>query len=206
MNIGNRKIIIVVVMSMLISACASGYVLPFDASELVGTQFTVVDNRPEQEKLGGSGSSNIWSCEYAIRDIADSRITPPRIDLLKSRFHKQLGEKLKGKTVTVDRFKVVRNMQAALRRGVGASKGILGDAISGAGCIAGPEIDGSYAIADNPESLPSVTIILSGKVGTATFSVRHFETVKSIDEIANVMPQIVDRALTKAVSQLQNQL
>ncbi|KPJ88260.1 MAG: hypothetical protein AMJ53_17090 [Gammaproteobacteria bacterium SG8_11] len=173
--------------------------------------FTIIDKRAETEKLGGSRSSLITNCEYGITDLSEVEIEPPRLVVLQRRLQAEdsIAKRLSGKEIEIDSFKIIRNYQIPLRNMVLKNKtGALEKALA-TGCFAGPEIEGSYLVKDNPKGLPSFTILLKAKIGEHRYNVKHFETAASIDNARptaenNVFPQILNRAIDKFIAEILN--
>lgn len=194
------------------SGCVPAYKVSL-SSPSESPSFTIVDKRTETEKQGGSRSKLITSCEYGITDLGESDIEPPRLEILKNRLQteKDLREKLKDKTIEVTSFKIIRNWQVHLRKGIDKNyTGALAKAMI-AGCFAGPEIEGSYLPAENPQGLPSFTVILVAKIGEKTLNVRHFETANSLDETrsmveSNILPRVLNNSLRKLVQAIRTQI
>jgi hypothetical protein len=165
--------------------------------------FTLVDNRSDTEKQGASHNL-ITSCEYGITQLGENDIEPPRLQVLRAHLQsdKDLQNRLKGKSIEVYSFKVIRNWQVNLRRSVQKGKsGALASAMI-AGCFAGPEIEGSYTIAENPNGLPSFTVLLSIGIDGRVYKIRHFETANTFDETrsmvdGNILPRVLSNAMIK---------
>src|SRR5262245_13909515 len=166
--------------------------------------FTLVDKRTDVEKLG-SNSSLITSCEYAITQLAESDIVPPRLEILKSRLQSEQGlqERLKGKTIEINSFKIIRNSQMSYRKSIGDKyPGVLSQSLV-YGCIAGPEIAGSYLAEENPKHLPSFTVILNASIAKQKYSIRYFETANNRTEtLARTEEHQRPRRLNNELAQL----
>jgi len=93
--------------------------------------FTVVDRRPPSESESEMLSYNISNDLYGIARLGDTQVTPNRVPYLMARLKATAGDRLNGSTVTVERFTVHLNKQAAYRKfaaGV-AVGGIVGGVI-----------------------------------------------------------------------------
>jgi len=181
-----------------------------DASKPIG--FTIVDNRSESDKTGGNRSLLITNCEYAIKDIGDADLQPSKLDILKVKLQREFGSQLDGKVVTLNRFRIVLNNRLSFRRQVGGRhQGLIPDAMIGSGCVASPRIEGGYALTDNPQGLPSFTVIIRGNVGSAKFDIKHFETSETVDSTLsrnkdNVLPRVIDNAINKVLPEIRRQI
>jgi hypothetical protein len=181
------------------------------SAALKPSSFTMIDKRTDTEKLGGSRSRLITSCEYGITDLSEAEIEPPRLVVLQRRLQAEdsIANRLSGKVIEINSFKIIRNYQIPLRNMVHKNKtGALEKALT-TGCFAGPEIEGSYLVKDNPQGLPSFTIILRAKIDGHQYNVKHFETAASIDYARptaenNVFPIILERSIYKFISEISN--
>lgn len=198
-----RNIVCVVTTMLGMAACVPAYKVP--VSKITDPiDFSIIDKRSDNEKQGGTRSNLISSCEYGITDLGESEIEPPRLEILRAHLQsdKDLRTELQGKRVEVHSFKVIRNWQISLRRMVQKNhSGALANTMT-AGCFAGPDIGGSYTIAENPNGLPSFTILLRISIDARTYTVKHFETASTFDETrsmvdGNVLPRVVTNALNK---------
>ncbi len=93
--------------------------------------FTLVDARPDTEKATHTLSDSIWSCDFGVYalgdDLAREQPRSPRLDRifgLKADLTRSLGERLAGRTVTIDHYNLYLNL-AASQSGV-APHGPLG--------------------------------------------------------------------------------
>jgi hypothetical protein len=178
-----------------------------DSSKTIPS-FRLVDQRASAEKQGGSRSRSITNCQYAITDIPDAEIAPPRIDVLRDALQRDAGTALAGRTLVVTSFKIIRNWQASLRSTVLDSKTPLTSAIvSGVSCTGPDPQDGGYTQTENPTSLPSFTIIIAGQLDGRSLHIRHFETAPNLDAMLsknkeNILPAVTERAIAEFASQI----
>lgn len=206
MKVHVRALSVVVALADL-SGCIPAYKISVpSASE--PPNFVLVDKRSDAGKEGNR-SRLITSCDYGITHLGESELEPRRFEVLKSKLQAEEGlrEKLKGKTIVIDSFEIIRNLQMSLRKNVGERHaGALPPALI-YNCIAGPEIDGSYLPSENPQHLPSFTIILKAKIAGQSYNVRHFETANSVNETlsrteGNILPRVLNNALGKFAQEI----
>jgi hypothetical protein len=201
MNRIDRALGIAAVMFVL-AGCIPAYKVPVRQTA-DAANFTLVDKRSDAEKQGTSHLL-ITSCEYGITHLGESEIEPPRLEILRAHLQsdKDLQSQLQEKTIEVHSFKVVRNWQVNLRSSIqNGQSGALVNAII-AGCFASPEIEGGYAIADNPNGLPSFTVLLSIGMNGRVYKIRHFETANTFDETrsmvdGNILPRVLSNAMNR---------
>lgn len=187
---------------IVLAGCMPAYKVPILQTSDV-TNFTLVDKRSDAEKQGESHSL-ITSCEYGITQLRESDIEPPRLEILRAHLQsdKSLQNRLHGKSIEVYSFKVIRNWQVSLRRSVQQGhSGALANAII-AGCFASPEIEGGYAVEENPNGLPSFTVLLKIGVDSHIYKIKHFETANTFDETrsmvdGNILPRVLNNAINK---------
>lgn len=196
-----RALSIAVVMGVL-AGCIPAYKVPVQQTS-IAADFTLVDKRSNAEKQGATHNL-ITSCEYGITQLSESDIDPPRLQVLSVHLQsdKDLQHRLQGKNIEVHSFKVIRNWQVNLRRSVQKGQsGALANAMI-TGCFAGPAIEGGYAIAENPNGLPSFTVLLNISMDGRAYKIRHFETANTFDETrsmvdGNILPRVLSNAMTK---------
>lgn len=87
----------------------------------------VIDGRPPEESRFKNYSSSITSCDYAITRMSDKDQSVGRIDRLKFDLAASLGDRLKGKTVTVTRYVIYFNGHTFFRT---RAKGIVGKGLA----------------------------------------------------------------------------
>lgn len=188
---------------MIVSAgCIPAYKVPvLQTSDT--PNFTLVDKRSDTEKQGASHNL-ITSCEYGITQLGEDAIEPPRVQVLRAYLQSDidLQNRIRGKSIEVHSFKVIRNWQVNLRRSVQKGhSGALANAMI-AGCFAGPEIEGGYSMSENPNGLPSFTVLLNVGIGGHVYKIRHFETANTFDETrsmvdGNILPRVLNNAMNK---------
>jgi hypothetical protein len=111
-----------------------GLILPV-ANLASAAEFTLVDARPDAEKTTHTLSDSIWSCDFGVYalgdDLARQKPAAPRLDRivgLKADLTRGLGERLSGRTLTVDHYNLYLNLTAS-QAGV-APDGPLGGLIA----------------------------------------------------------------------------
>jgi hypothetical protein len=82
--------------------------------------FTLVDARPDVEKTTHTLSDSIWSCDFGVYalgdDLAREQRASPRLDRivgLKADLARGLGDRLAGRTLTVDHYNLYLNLTAS---------------------------------------------------------------------------------------------
>jgi len=192
----------IVAVMVVLAGCIPAYKVPvLQTSD--AANFTLVDKRSDAEKQGASHIL-ITSCEYGITQLGENDIEPPRLEVLRAHLQsdKDLQSRLQGKNIEVHSFKVIRNWQVNLRRSVQKGQsGALANAMI-AGCFASPEIEGGYAIAENPNGLPSFTVLLSIGMDGRVYKIRHFEAANTFDETlskvdGNILPRVLSNAMNR---------
>ena len=94
-----------------------------------GYQFILEDHRNvEVRESFMTKWGNIYSCHYGIKKLVSEEIVPERLLYLADRLNKKGGDRLQGKTLTVNRFTLYLNRQIETKRAAlaGASAGIAG--------------------------------------------------------------------------------
>ena len=78
--------------------------------------FTLIDNRPADDKTSETLSLLVTSCDYAIYRLGDDKTVPSKFVLLKQDLAEAIGGQLQGTTVTLNRYRIFLNSGAALRK------------------------------------------------------------------------------------------
>jgi hypothetical protein len=85
------------------------------ATSVPTSTFTVLDERPEQDKKSKTGSYMITSCNYGVLRIGDKKM-PDRFAALRTELAAIAGAPLDGKTLHVPLFNVYVNQSVGLRK------------------------------------------------------------------------------------------
>lgn len=207
----SKGFVALVLTAILIGGCTSTYRLNVESRTSASTTFILKDQRSEKEKLGGSRSRDITDCNFAITDISEVDIQPSRMVALRNALQERSGEKLAGKTVVITSFKVIRNWQSQLRdrRDSTQFRGLANELVKALACYEADPKDGGFLVDENPNALPSFTVLIVGNVNGRELSVRHFGTAASLDDTIpknpqNVLPGILDRAVAEFARQINS--
>ncbi len=94
--------------------------------------FTIVDERPPQDKERDRGSIWITRCAFGVAQYGDEETAPSKMALLRRDLEDELGAQLAGTTLTVERYKVMFNAKMAAVAFAEGTPVKLGPAVVGA--------------------------------------------------------------------------
>ena len=141
--------------------------------------FTLVDERPPQDKVRDRGSVWITSCSFGIAQYGDEATLPSKIALLRRDLEDGLGSRLSGVTLTVKRYKIVFNANWAAVKFAEGEPVKLGPALVGAALTPSrcPEFD--YQRLEVATDNSPLIVEIAVRLGDSDYAVR---VVQSLDK------------------------
>lgn len=164
--------------------------IPIDVAQNNST-IKIKDSRPEAEKIFSIRSSLTTNCEFAIYDLGDGNTNPSRMEILSLELNKNPPAALKGQEIEIEHFKIINNVQMAIRR----TSPFMGPVTIDSLCKAGPEVEGGVDQISNPEYLPQLTLLISAKVNGTQVRAKHIQIYKA--EIAPAITQGLAALISK---------
>ncbi len=194
---------------LILSACQSAPTrTPEEIITLAGPadktpSFRLVDERPQGERLRRSEETRSLDGPTII--LGDSNVSPEPMAMLRNALQDKLGDKLNGKTISIDKYEIAETYLTKTQQQTSGSSGVSGSigGVLGSGGRGGLSIGLGFplligAMQNNIDS--RVEAIVRGKVDGVAFEARNSLTAQARyreDTIRQVVSGLMANVLTK---------